>query len=88
MNGKRHIKVLSHGSSVLRLIKRAMEYHITDQVMLRLNYYDLQAMIIEYDIHAQEQKLSQKESDRLSSRGIEKRHIASNSELLALHGIG
>lgn len=56
--------------------------------MLRLNYYDLQAMIIEFDIAAQEQRIREKERDRLQSHGIEERHVASNSELLALHGIG
>jgi len=59
--------------SVLKVIKKANEHKIPYGLMESLNYTDLQAMIIEYDIDVLERMKSDKERDRLSSLGIERR---------------
>jgi len=59
--------------SVLKVVKKANEHKIQYGLMESLNYTDLQAMIIEYDIDVLERMKSDKERDRLSSLGIERR---------------
>lgn len=59
--------------SVLKVVKKANEHKIPYGLMESLNYTDLQAMIIEYDIDVLERMKSDKERDRLSSLGIERR---------------
>jgi len=59
--------------SVLKVVKKANEHKIPYGLMESLNYTDLQAMIIEYDIDVLERMKSDKERERLSSLGIERK---------------
>lgn len=60
-------------SSVLRTIKRAQEHGIEYHLMRRLNYLDLQALIIEYDIQNLESELNRREDERLRNNGVSRR---------------
>jgi len=53
------------------LIKKCITYNIPYALMERLNYTDLLALVIEYDIQTVKEYLRQKERDRLSKRGVE-----------------
>jgi hypothetical protein len=59
--------------SVLKVVKKANEHKIPYGLMETLNFTDLQAMIIDYDIDALEQMKRDKERQRLDSMGIERR---------------
>lgn len=65
----------SEGSvpSVLKTIKRALQHSIDYHLMRRLNYLDLQALIIEYEIQTLESEISRRENERLSTRGVSRR---------------
>lgn len=59
--------------SVLKTIKRAQQHGIEYGVMRRLNYLDLQALIIEYEIENLQSELERRESDRLRNQGVSRR---------------
>ena len=54
-------------------MKKANEHEIPYGLMEDLNYTDLQAMIIEYDIDILERMKREKERERLASKGVERR---------------
>jgi len=65
----------SEGSvpSVLKTIRRASQHGIEYNLMKRLNYHDLQAQIIEYEIQTLEAELRRREEERLSKAGVSRR---------------
>lgn len=71
-------RIASNGSTqaantpfIFILIKKCITYKIPFELMERLNYTDLLAIVIDYDIQTVKDYLRQKEQDRLSKRGVE-----------------
>lgn len=64
--------------SVLKTIQRAVERGLDYHLMSRLNYTDLQAVLIEFDIRDLQNELDRQEAERLSSRGISRRKASAS----------
>lgn len=69
---------------IITLIKKAMSYGIDYELMKRLNYYDLLALIIEYDIENVREHIRQlqKQKDNQMGRTVK---IATNQDILNMH---
>lgn len=69
------------------LLKKAIGYNISYDLMKRLNYYDLLALIVEYDIENIREHLRQlqKQNDAKHGRNVK---VASNEDILKHHKKG
>ncbi len=70
---------------VFMLVKKCQKYGIDYHMMKRLNYSDLLALIVEYDIEATKEHLRMLEESRntKANRVVKQ---ASNSDILSMHG--
>jgi len=69
---------------ILTLIKKCSKYNISYELMCNLNFYDLQYLIIEYEIENLQEVLRRKETERLSSLGLEVVD-ATDEDILRMH---
>jgi len=69
----------------LNLIDKCQRYGISYDLMKRLNYTDLLAMVVERDIKVLEDHLRQRERDRQAANGVEVVE-ATNEDILREHG--
>lgn len=70
--------------SIIKLMKKAIQYSIDHAMMDRLNYVDLLALIVEMDIDTVTEALNQKEQRQRAQKGYEVRN-ASNQDIINMH---
>lgn len=74
------IKKTKHAvSQILSLIKKCQKYGISYELMCRLNYYDLLAMVVEYDIDTIKENLALIKKKEMQVED------ATNEDILNLH---
>lgn len=69
---------------VLIWVKKAIKYGIPELLMSRLNYLDLQSLVIDYEIETLQEHFLLLEQRRQVEAGIEIRD-ATNEDILRLH---
>ena len=69
---------------IITLLKKATSYGISYDLMKRLNYHDLLALVIEYDIEnvREHLRMLQKQKNERLNREVK---IASNEDILKMH---
>ncbi len=72
--------------SVLSIIKKSQQYGIDYNIMRQLNYQDLLALLVEYDIDAARDALRLLERERQVANGYEVVE-ATNEDILRLHNV-
>lgn len=72
--------------SVLSIIKKSQQYGIDYNIMRQLNYQDLLALLVEYDIDAARDALRLFARERLAASGYEVVE-ATNEDILRLHNV-
>jgi len=70
---------------IFTMIQKCNKYGIAYELMCRLNYYDLKALVVEYDIQYLKEYLKQLESSRNAKLNREVID-ASNEDILKMHG--
>lgn len=71
----------------LKILKKCIEYRIDGDLIRRMHFFDLQCIIIQFDIQKVQEYLDSKEKQRLNSQGIsEVRQISGNEALRFLKG--
>lgn len=69
---------------IFTLIQRCIVYGISYELMKRLKYEDLLALVIEFDIKKVKEVYELKEEQRQARRGLEVKK-ATNDEILKMH---
>lgn len=71
---------------MLSIIKKSQQYGIDYNIMRQLNYQDLLALLVEYDIDAARDALRLLERERQVANGYEVVE-ATNEDILRLHNV-
>jgi hypothetical protein len=72
--------------SVIQVIKKCEKYGVSHGIMCELNYTDLLALVIEYDIETVQEHLRMLEQQRRAKNGFASVREASNEDILRMHG--
>ena len=70
----------------LRVLKRCVEYGVSADLIKHLHLYDLQCLLIQFDIQKIEQYLRSEESRKMRERGIKEIKDIDGSEAVKFLG--